>query len=321
MGKIKLTKEEFIKKAKEIHGEKFDYSKVIYKGITKPVTIVCPIHGEFKQEPRYHLEGQGCKKCYGNYRSTTSEFIEKARAVHGNKYDYSKVEYANNRTKVCIICPEHGEFWQSPDSHCNQGQGCPVCRRIKAKESIRKVQGITNEEFIERAKKIHGGKYDYSNVKYENTDTKVCIICPEHGEFWQSPHHHLNGSGCPECGKNDITEMKLYESIKQKFPDAIHTYKPKFLNSKGKPQSLDIFIPSKNTAIEYQGRQHFVAVSRYGGNDEFEKTIERDRRKCLLCKENGIKLIYVSFEKEAPESYLSTIYKTKESLMHDLVET
>ena len=319
MGKMRLSKEEFIVKAREVHGEKYDYSKVEYYGITKPVTIICPIHGEFKQEPRYHLQGQGCKKCYGNCRCTTEEFIEKARIVHGSKYDYSKVEYVNNRTKVCIICPEHGEFWQTPDSHINQRQGCPICRRIKAKASIRKVQGLTDEEFIAKAKSVHGDKYDYSKSIYENNDAKVCIICPEHGEFWQSPHHHLNGSGCPECGRNDLTEMKLYENIRKKFPDAIHTYKPAFLNTKGKPQSLDIFIPSKNVAIEYQGRQHFVAVSRYGGKDEFIKTLERDERKYLLCKENGIAILYVSFEKEAPKSYLGAIYKTEEALMHDLV--
>ena len=127
-------------------------------------------------------------------RKTTIEFIEEAKKVHKDKYDYSKVNYVNNRTKVCIICHKHGEFWQEPYSHLN-GNGCKICGIEKAKNSQRKLQ----EEFINGAKKVHDDKYDYSKVKYENTDTKVCIICPEHGEFWQTPHDHLNGHGCPKC--------------------------------------------------------------------------------------------------------------------------
>lgn len=134
-------------------------------------------------------------------RLTKHEFIEKSRSVHGPKYDYSKVEYKNNSTKVCIICPEHGEFWQSPNSHM-MGNGCPKCSK----------QYMDRDYFIECAKKIHGGKYDYSKVEYVNSHKKVCIICPEHGEFWQTPNSHLNGIGCPKCGIRITTEkLKLGE--------------------------------------------------------------------------------------------------------------
>ena len=128
-------------------------------------------------------------------RLTKEEFIEKSKIAHGDKYDYSKVEYKNNSTKVCIICPEHGEFWQSPNSHMN-GNGCPKCSK----------QYMDTEYFIECAKKIHGNKYDYSKVEYINAKTKICIICPEHGEFWQKPNGHLNGYGCPKCGKKTAIE-------------------------------------------------------------------------------------------------------------------
>ena len=124
---------------------------------------------------------------------TTEQFIEKAKQIHGNKYDYSKVEYVNNHTKVCIICPEHGEFWQTPNSHLN-GNGCSSCKGLKK---------LTTKEFIERAKQVHGNKYDYSKTIYVNKRTKVCIICPIHGEFYQTPHNHVyQKQGCPECGKN-----------------------------------------------------------------------------------------------------------------------
>ena len=314
MAKFKGTKEEFIEQARKIHGEKFDYSQVDYKGTNKPVTIICCECGHvFRQEPRYHLMGHGCQKCYGRYKQTTEEFIEKAKKIFP-EYDYSLARYKNSVTKIKIICPEHGIFEITPSNLLNQKQGCRKCGWKKAQMKNR----MTQEEFLLKAREVHGWKYDYSKVNYVNTDTKVCIICPEHGEFWQTPHHHLKGVGCPECGRNDLTENKLYEEIKSIFPDAIHTYKPNFLNTTGKPQSLDIFIPSLNTAIEYQGRQHFVSISRYGGDAELTKTKERDERKYLLCKENGVRLLYVSYEKEAPKSYLNTIYNSKDALIEAL---
>ena len=313
MGSKRYDNEEFIRRSKEIHGEKFDYSKTDFKNTTERVIITCPIHGDFLQLPSVHLKGGGCRKCYGHYKLTTEEFIEKAKELYA-EYDYSKVVYEKSNRKVCIICPEHGEFFITPDNLINQKQGCKKCGTKRAQMKNR----MKRDDFLIRAREVHGWKYDYSKTEYINTETKICIICPEHGEFWQSPHHHLNGSGCPECGRNDLTEIKLYEDIKKQFPDAIHTYKPKFLNTTKKPQSLDIFIPSLNTAIEYQGRQHFVPISRYGGEEEFTKTKERDERKFLLCKENGVRILYISFEKEAPESYLGTIYKDKDSLFEAL---
>lgn len=126
---------------------------------------------------------------------TTEEFFRRARLVHGDKYDYSKVEYKNNSTKVCIICPIHGEFWQTPHEHLN-GCGCQECGKIT--QRTRKT--FTQEEFIRRSRLIHGDKYDYSKVIYKKANIKVCIICPIHGEFWQTPVSHMLGHGCSKCG-------------------------------------------------------------------------------------------------------------------------
>lgn len=189
----KLTTEEFIEKAKKIHGDKYDYSKIDYKNTKTKITIICPIHGEFHQLPSNHLHGGGCPKCANNQKKTLKEFLEDARKVHGDKYDYSKVNYVNGETKVCIICPEHGEFYQTPDTHL-KGCGCRKCFI----ESMR----MTTSEFICRAKEKHGDKYDYSKVDYKASDIKVTIICPEHGEFTQLPSDHLHGTGCPGCSGN-----------------------------------------------------------------------------------------------------------------------
>ena len=192
----KLTLKDFIDKANLIHNNKYDYSKVNYINNSTKVCIICPEHGEFWQTPRNHLIGQGCPLCNGTFKLTNQEFIEKANLIHNNKYDYSKVEYVNSRTKVCIICPEHGEFWQTPHHHLN-GHGCSKCRNENNGDRCR---GDV-KEFIEKANKIHKNKYDYSKVEYINSHTKVCIICPEHGEFWQSPYVHIQGHECPECAK------------------------------------------------------------------------------------------------------------------------
>ncbi len=133
-------------------------------------------------------------------RKTNTKFIEECKQIHGDKYDYSKVNYVNARTKVCIICPVHGEFWQLPSLHIGQKCGCPLCNGTFKK---------TKTMFVEEARKVHGDKYDYSKVNYVNNSIKVCIICPEHGEFWQTASGHLRGRGCPKCGLKSIAEKKL----------------------------------------------------------------------------------------------------------------
>ena len=192
----KLTRNEFINKANLIHNNKYDYSKVEYVNNSTKVCIICPEHGEFWQTPRNHLIGQGCPLCNVTFKLTNQEFIEKANLIHNNKYDYSKVKYVNNNTKVCIICPKHGEFWQTPHHHLN-GHGCSKCRNENNGDRRRH----NTEDFIRKSKSIHGEKYNYDKVNYVNSYSKVCIICPEHGEFWQSPYVHIQGHECPECAK------------------------------------------------------------------------------------------------------------------------
>ena len=193
----KLTTEEFIEKAKQVHGDKYDYSKVTYVNSHTHVCIICPEHGEFWQAPNTHLNGRGCKKCVCSM-SDTESFIEKAKQVHGDKYDYTKVNYITNSVKVCIVCPEHGEFWQKPANHITLKQGCPKCKTKKLRESQTKPL----EMFLIEAREVHSDKYDYSKAVYSGANKKICIICPEHGEFWQTPSAHINNKqGCPFCGR------------------------------------------------------------------------------------------------------------------------
>jgi RimJ/RimL family protein N-acetyltransferase len=191
-GGVKYTTKTFIEKARKIHGNKYDYSKVTYKNAYTKVVILCPEHGEFLQIPKVHLRGSNCPLCVGNKRKTTEWFIKKATEIHSTKYNYSKVVYKNMHSKIKIICPEHGEFLQSPAAHL-VGQGCPLCIKNRT---------LNTTSFIKKATEIHGAKYDYSKVVYKNSKTKIIIICPEHGEFLQSPDMHLQGQGCVICSNN-----------------------------------------------------------------------------------------------------------------------
>jgi len=208
--KQKLTTEQFIDKAKQVHGDKYDYSKVEYKNSKEKVVIICKEHGEFSQIPNNHLRGIGCPTCgiiksSKNKSYTKEEFIEKAKIIHNDKYNYSQVNYINAKSKVIIICKEHGEFIQTPDCHL-QSQGCKKCGIV----SIINKHKSTIEQFIEKAKQIHADKYDYSHVNYINAKEKVVIICKEHGEFVQIPNSHLGGLGCPICGIIKSSKNRSY---------------------------------------------------------------------------------------------------------------
>ena len=279
--------DKFIKQAKEIHGDKYDYSKVEYINNKTKVCIICPIHGEFWQKPNNHLQGQGCFECNGSIKYTTETFIKKAKEVHGDKYDYSKVEYIKSHIDIIITCPIHGDFLVKPYSHL-QGVGCSKCYGNKR---------LSKEEFIKHAKEIHGDKYDYSKVEYVNNRTKVCIICPIHGEFWQTPDMHISIKmyGCPICGKSQyIKEQTLRNVLIKTFNDIEYQKKFEWLGL----QLLDFYLPKYNIGIELQGIQHFKPIKYFGGDEKYNKTIERDWRKIKLCEQNGVKLLHFAFLKE-----------------------
>ncbi|BDX38891.1 hypothetical protein CYCD_22460 [Tenuifilaceae bacterium CYCD] len=199
-----LTQEEFIKKATDKHGNKYDFSKSIYVHSKQKIIVICKIHKkEFFISPNHLLKGVGCPDCAGTKKLTQNEFILRARQVHGNKYDYSRVIYKNYETKVEIICKEHGSFHQKPHRHLDNG-GCPVCGGSNP---------LDTNQFIERARLVHGDRYDYSKTVYYNSKTKVEIICKEHGSFWQSPSGHLIGYNCRKCSGND--NLSTTEFIKK----------------------------------------------------------------------------------------------------------
>ena len=183
----------------KVHGDKYDYSKSIYKNMKEKITIICPTHGEFSLSTDHHLRGRGCPKCSKeNLKQkqllTTEEFIAMAKEIHGDKYDYSKSVYTRNNAKINIVCSTHGVFAQTPINHW-KGNNCPFCANITRAEAKTK----STELFIAEARAIHGNKYNYSDSVYTGVKNRLHIICPTHGSFEQTPNEHLVGSGCQSC--------------------------------------------------------------------------------------------------------------------------
>ena len=291
----KMEKNEFVKKARLVHGEKFIYDKTDLNNRDSKgrVIITCPIHGDFLQTPGSHLAGRGCNLCSKPVYDTES-FINESKKVHGDRYDYSKVKYIDSHTKVCVVCPEHGEFLISPNNHL-RGKGCKQCAIEKNASRCR----LTLEKFIEKAKEVHKDKYDYSNVKYSNNSTNVKIICPIHGVFEQTPGHHLDGEGCPTCKESKL-EKTVRENLEKNGIEYIKEYSPEWAGR----YRYDFFIPSKKTIIECQGYHHYHPVyysTEEKGIKDYVKRIKDDLKKKMLCEENGLTMIY--FTNDNPKKY------------------
>ncbi len=204
-----LSREEvFIKKATDKHGDKYDYSKVVYKNNTTPVNIVCNKCGTvFSKTPKSHLIGAGCPDCKSRelserFRMSKEEFVKRATELHKGKYDYSLVKsFSNRNDTVTIICPIHREFKQTVANHL--AGGCYKCGKRATAKKMRK----SKDRFIEDATQLHGDIYDYSEVEYVNTHTPVTIICKSCGcKFLQQPANHLCGNGCPECSTSGFRQ-------------------------------------------------------------------------------------------------------------------
>lgn len=281
----KLTLQNFIHVANTKHNYKFDYSIVKLINSTSKVDIICSKHGIFQQTPEVHLRGSECSKCSYEKRqvlnkSTTKEFIERSFKIHDDLYDYSLVVYKNNKKKVDIICPLHGVFNQIPSHHL-QGSGCPKCgNKVKSKEF-----------FLTESKTKHGDYYNYSNVDYIDTDTKVKIECPVHGEFEQRPRHHYNGAGCPMC-RESKGERIIRKYLKENYIQFIPQKRFKDCRDK-KPLPFDFYLPDFNICIEFDGEQHFKIKEQWGGEQGLLDRQRKDKIKTEYCENNNIKLIRI----------------------------
>jgi protein-arginine kinase activator protein McsA len=289
--------DEFIFKAKALHGETYRYDNTQYKAWDKNLTIICQIHGQFSQKPAHHLRGSGCPKCgFNKIRKSKignlEQWLLRARSTHGEKYDYSKVNYSSALQKVTIICKEHGEFSQRAESHTG-GNGCPYCKGV-----IR-----TTQRFIEKAAiKQPLGAFTYEHTHYVNSSTPVIITCVDHGPFTTIPSEHLRGvSGCIRC-QGSGPEQKWLDSLN------IRNRQVKIFLANKKYCIVDGYDSSTNTIYEFYGdfwhgnpivynQNDINAVRNCSFGELYNKTL--DREKSIV--ESGYKLITI-WEREWKES-------------------
>jgi ferredoxin-like protein FixX/very-short-patch-repair endonuclease len=265
------------------------------------VIITCPIHGDFTQKPSIHFQGKGCKECgeqqrVKKIRSNTDAFIEKARKLHGNKYDYSKVDYITIDDPVIIICPSHGEWSQTPKAHLRP-YGCFKC----GIEEVNRNNMTSFEDFVEKAKKVQGAYADRYVVQeegfYSSGDFSITVYCKEHDFYWDTlKMNFLKGRGCPRC------HASSYEKIVMKCLDdrGLKYDKEKVFKDLAYDGFLrfDFYIPSLKLCIEVNGAQHYKPVDFYGGEEEFEKMKERDTMKVEYCSNNDLSLEIIRFDSD-----------------------
>lgn len=299
-GNYQMNTTEFIQRAKEIHGNKYDYSKSEYVNKNTKVCIICPKHGEFWQKAEDHYSGHGCRKCYeewfiANQTFPVEVFLEKAKERFGDKYVYDLSKYETLNSTITITCPEHGTYEQVANTHL-ETEGCPRCGRLKAN----KTKSLTQEEFIYKCKDVHGDKYDYSKVEYVKGRDKITIICPEHGEFITTASGHLYmGYGCPKCILKSQT--KLLEKLEKVFPE--ETFKWEYRNEWLGKQRIDICLEKYCIGIEYDGKQHYVPIDYFGGEVAFREQVESDALKNQKCKENGFTLFRLKYDYSDDDFY------------------
>ena len=277
--------DEVISRATDVHGGKYSYEKYNGEKMSEYTTITCPIHGDFKQKMAKHLLGQGCPKCgYEKVQSKQSKgkeaFIEESKRKFGDKFDYSRVEYVNYHTGIILGCNIHGWFKITPASHLKSETGCVKCSH----ESFLNRVTCTTDEFIEKAREVHGDKYDYSKTEYRRSKEGVTITCPKHGDFVQLPNFHLNGSGCPKC----VSPVSMWEEEVFEFVKSLGVVCEQSNREILKGKEIDIYIPKFSIGIECDGlRWH---------NEQYR---DKDYHlwKTNECFKHGVRLIHI-FEDE-----------------------
>lgn len=266
-----LTHEQFIKKAKKTHGNRYDYSITKYKNARTKVVIICKIHGKFKQKTSSHLDGFHCRKCgYETIKVSKKEFIKRAKKKFGSYFDYSQVNFKSMEEHVIIICPIHGKFRKKPRKFIDQIFGCNKCTLHSpihlsgAKKGKKRIYDgnysgprfYTQNEYLEKAIKKHGKKFNYSETRYKRWNKKVVIICKIHGRFSLRPEAHLFGQGCKKCQyefANSLSTEEFIKMAKEKFGSRFDYSNVKYKRWKAR---VTIICKKHNLSFTQAPQQH-----------------------------------------------------------------
>lgn len=287
------TTAQFVTRAKEVHGDRYDYTDSTYDGGRNYITIKCTVHGDFKQNAHSHLCGHGCPQCgwlLGGLkgRLTQQQFLTACKQQHGEKYDYSATVYIKSDEPVVIDCRIHGSFLQTPYHHI-QGSGCRKCVDAATQERSK----LTTQQYVTACLAKRGDKYDYSNVQYVGMKSDIVITCPKHGDFLQNAgNHYHNLADCPRCSSGRFSKIAIewleYRSQQDGvyIQHAINGREVRIKLPSGKHISFDGYSQETNTVYEFFGDYYHGnpqvydaemtnAVSKRKMGDLWEETCQR----------------------------------------------
>lgn len=246
-GTARLDTAEFIRRSKEVHGDRYDYSRAVFTTVDNKLTIGCSEHGYFEQRPYDHMKGRGCVecgklKCVDARRHTLNDFLARARAKFGDAYDYSGFVYTTSLEKSTVICPEHGPFSHSPHEHI-ESTGCPRCAAGAR---------VGFDDFVRRATEIHGSTYTYTAASFSTMHGRATAVCPSHGQFTITPKDHISKqAGCPQCAREATSsrgEKELAEWIASTGSEIVRNDRSTLGGFE-----IDIYLPNEKIGIEYHG--------------------------------------------------------------------
>ena len=281
------NKEEFIIKAKKIHGDKYNYDSVDYVNSISKVKILCnDCNNTFLLNPNHHLSGVGCSVCANlNKKSNKEEFVKKSKKIYGDKFNYDLVEYIDCKIGVKILCNDCNNIFLRPPNDHLRNKGCLQCKKF------------TTQQFVLKAEEVHGDKYNYDLSDYKRMKTKVKILCNSCNKiFEQTPDAHLKGHGC-RCFTEYKGERKIslyldenqVEFTKQKIFSILRYILP---------LKYDFYLSELNLLIEYDGIGHYQA--KFGSTlQQKQKNLEdcqlRDKIKDDWAKANNIPLLRIPY--------------------------
>lgn len=286
----RISQDEFILRAMEVHNNVYDYSKTIYTKMSKKIIYTCNRHGDIEQVAQDHVGGKGCKYCARN-QPTENELLEKFKEYHPT-LDFSKFRYTYQSNKStfevkCNICET--TFYPCISNIINQKSGCPKCNN-----NLQKNTSV----FISESTEIHGNKFDYNKVNYTNAHNVVELYCNVHDvEFSIPAYQHLNGRGCDKCSSetNSSHAVKMIEN-KLNFLGITYIREIRFDECRNVlPLPFDFFIEELNLCIEYDGAQHFKPLKHWGGEKSLKSRQENDEIKNKYCEDNNINLLRLKY--------------------------
>ncbi|MBP7272559.1 MAG: hypothetical protein KA974_01885 [Saprospiraceae bacterium] len=305
---------------KVAHGEVYDYSKFTTTKSTELRTIICRIHGEFQQNPYNHAKGHGCDQCAkivrgGKKRKSHDEFISEVSKLYGDLVSFEKTQYVTSQTPIMVTCKKHGDFITSPHNFRRGKLGCHLCagdnrgkyptQQLESQKTAALRIEKSRESIIDKARKVHGNRYEYDSKSYTSAKVPFTVICKEHGPFQVRLGHHLKrGHGCPICANSTSAGEYAIGEFIESLDIPLEKRNRAILSGR----EIDIYLPDQKLGIEFNGAYWHT-------DDKLHKLSLKD--KWQLCLDKGIRLIHIILKSyyNAPDFIIKVRQQLKQIIL------